>query len=141
MFYDMTSWRLLSSRMRTSFLSWPWLLLKNIYHYAYSSYNLCLECICEAGTHIIILRMDNLLIGIFLSESFSNFLQKCKCNFILKRRVRHTYKHQYPIFYDIEIVSKLFDYFGTIHCRCRFCFMLSLHFIKRNRKYVHQFKR
>lgn len=68
-------------------------------------YNLCLESVGKTGTHVVILRVDDFLIRILLSETFSNFLQKGKGNFVLERRVRHADKQQNAIFEDVEVVS------------------------------------
>lgn len=105
MFSDMTSWRLLSSRISTSFLSWPWLLLKNICGWE-RVYDLGLEGVAEAGAHVVVAGVEDLLVGVLFAEALADFLEEGEGGLVLVGGGGHADEEEDAVLVDVEVVSE-----------------------------------
>ena len=66
-----------------------------------------LEGVCEASTHVEVLGVQHLLIGVPLSECLADFLEEGEGDFILECSVSHADKHKNPILEDVEVIPAL----------------------------------
>ena len=62
------------------------------------------EGVCEAGTHVEVLGVQDLLVGVPLPESLADFLQEGEGHFVLEGGVGHADEQQNAILEDVEVV-------------------------------------